>query len=190
MPITPIRVSPATTSSRADRSAEMSSISRRMRRPRSTTKAPSSVSSKVARSIRMTPRSRSSLATWAETLDCTVYRARAAAEKDPWSAMATNEEIWRTSIGKKDSRYRRYRLEWSPIHVHTFTYRSLGGSPNRQRHDPKKRFPQPQGSRLRGPASPMRGLSRSRDKSASHPSASPQGPFGSHGLVTPLPFGM
>jgi len=27
---------------------------------------------------------------WAETFDCTVNSAFAAAEKDPWSAMATN----------------------------------------------------------------------------------------------------
>ena len=35
---------------------------------------------------------------WVETFDCTVNRARAAAENVPWSAIATSAESWRTSI--------------------------------------------------------------------------------------------
>jgi hypothetical protein len=50
-----------------------------------------------------TPSSRSSLATWPETLDCTVYSARAAAEKVPWSATATIAASWRTSISRDDT---------------------------------------------------------------------------------------
>ena len=35
---------------------------------------------------------------WLDTLDCTVNRARAAAENVPWSAIATSADSWRTSI--------------------------------------------------------------------------------------------
>ena len=70
-------------------SAAMSSISRRIRRARSTTRAPSSVSPPWARSTSAVPSSFSRRAMWLDTLDCTVNRARAAAENVPWSAMAT-----------------------------------------------------------------------------------------------------
>ena len=38
---------------------------------------------------------------WLETLDCTVNRARAAAENVPWSAIATRAASWRTSISRE-----------------------------------------------------------------------------------------
>ena len=54
-----------------------------------TTASPSSVRLPVARSTRVAPSSRSRRATWVETLDWTVCRARAAAEKLPVSATAS-----------------------------------------------------------------------------------------------------
>ena len=53
------------------------------------------------------PSSFSSRATWLETLDWTVWRASAAAEKLPWSATATSAASWRSSmISFADSSYR------------------------------------------------------------------------------------
>ena len=40
---------------------------------------------------------------WPETLDCTVYSARAAAENVPWSAIATSAESCRRSIAENDT---------------------------------------------------------------------------------------
>ena len=40
---------------------------------------------------------------WPLTLDCTVYSARAAAENDPWSAIATSVVSCRRSISGNDS---------------------------------------------------------------------------------------
>jgi hypothetical protein len=48
---------------------------------------------------------------WAETLDCTVPSDFAAAEKDPWSAMARRLVSWRSSITKKDTKYLAVHLE-------------------------------------------------------------------------------
>ena len=56
-------------------------------RARPTTTSPSSVRRPEARSTSWTSSSRSSRATWAETLDCTVPMDVAAAEKLPVSAM-------------------------------------------------------------------------------------------------------
>ena len=61
-----------------------------MRRARSATISPSEVSSPRARSIRVEPSSVSSRAIWVETLDCTVCRARAAAENERCSATASS----------------------------------------------------------------------------------------------------
>src|SRR6266540_4645848 len=46
--------------------------------------------------------------------DCTVWRARAAAENPLWSAMATRAESWRTSIARHDDRYRLELLDRWP----------------------------------------------------------------------------
>ena len=96
-----------------------------MRRARSTTSSPSSVSLPLVRSTRLTPSSFSRREIWAETLLCTVPRAREAAENDPWSAMAIRLDKWRISIAntvlgigwgitKKDGKYRAVRLERLP----------------------------------------------------------------------------
>ena len=76
----------------------MASSSDWMRRARRATTSPSSVRAPELRSISVTPTSVSSRATWVETLDWTVCRARAAAENEPWSATASRAFSWRRSI--------------------------------------------------------------------------------------------
>ena len=77
--------------------------------------------------------------------------------------MATRVVSWRRSIAKNDTEYLRIRLK-----DHSFTcilshVDRSGSSPNDSLDkNPTMWFPQPQGSRLRGPASPKRGLSRFR----------------------------
>ncbi len=87
VPIMPRRTVPTTSSRRAVTSATMASSSFMTRRARAMTTSPSSVSRPEARSTSCTSSSRSSRATWAETLDCTVPMEAAAAEKLPVSAM-------------------------------------------------------------------------------------------------------
>ena len=53
--------------------------------------------------------------------DCTVYSAPAAAENEPWSAIATSALSWRISISRNDSNYLRMQLERWVLLVHTFT---------------------------------------------------------------------
>ena len=64
------------------------------------------------------PSSASSRATWAETLDWTVCRARAAAEKLPWSATATTALSWRRSILFSDGSYLEQLLDRSREKIH------------------------------------------------------------------------
>ena len=87
VPIMPRRTVPTTSSRSAVTSATMASSSFMTRRARSITTSPSSVRRPDARSTSWTSSSRSSRATWAETLDCTVPIEAAAAEKLPVSAM-------------------------------------------------------------------------------------------------------
>ena len=111
VPMTPMRPTPATSSRTEATSAARASSSAWMRRARSTTTAPSSVTWPVARSMRVTPSSFSSRATWVDTLDCTVCRARAAAEKPPWSTTASTALSWRRSIAADDGTYRKQLLD-------------------------------------------------------------------------------
>ncbi len=127
VPMQPRRVSPSTSVSLECTSASMSCNSWIMRRARSTTTVPSSVSDPPLRSTRTTPRSFSSLEIWADTLLCTVPRARAAPENEPWSAIAIRLARWRISIAirlaiiidqpisKIDRRYRAVRLARLPM---------------------------------------------------------------------------
>ena len=87
VPIMPRRTVPTTSSRRAVTSATIASSSFMTRRARSSTTSPSSVSRPDARSTSCTSSSRSSRATWADTLDWTVPMDAAAAEKLPVSAM-------------------------------------------------------------------------------------------------------
>ena len=83
VPIMPRRTVPTTSSRSAVTSATIASSSFITRRARCVTTSPSSVSRPEARSTSCTSSSRSSRATWAETLDCTVPMEAAAAEKLP-----------------------------------------------------------------------------------------------------------
>src|SRR6478609_1485854 len=75
------------------------------RRARATTSSPASVSTPDERSTSGVPSSRSSRATWVDTFDCTVCRARAAAEKLRWSATAVRTASCRRSIAVDDDTY-------------------------------------------------------------------------------------
>ncbi len=83
----PSRTVPITSSRSAVTSDTIASSSFITWRARATTTSPSSVRRPEARSTSCTSSSRSSRATWAETLDCTVPMEVAAAEKLPVSAM-------------------------------------------------------------------------------------------------------
>ena len=66
------------------------------------------------------------------------------------------------SISENDSEHLRKQLERSLVHVHNFTYRSKRIHPPSDALDRTHRWsPQTTGFRLRGPASPKRGLSLS-----------------------------
>ena len=140
----------------------MSSSSWIMRRARSTTSTPSSVSLPLRRSTRLTPSSFSRREICAETLLCTVPSAREAAENDPWSAMAIRLDKWRISIintvlglgwgiTKIDGEYRVVRLERLPTgKAYLISYR---GETTPMVHPKVSSWlPQPLDLRLRGPA--------------------------------------
>jgi len=92
-----MRAVPAISWRSAATSATAASISDDTRRARSRTAVPSSVRRPLWRSTSCTPSSFSSRAMWLEMLDCTVWRADAAAEKLPWSAMAMRAWSCRSS---------------------------------------------------------------------------------------------
>src|SRR5262249_60229784 len=73
----------------------------------------------VPRSARVGDSCGSSRAMWVDTFDCTVCRARAAAEKLPWSATATMALSWRRSISPDDDTYHEELLDRSPRLPHT-----------------------------------------------------------------------
>ena len=106
VPITPVRTVPARSSRSDTRSSWMARSSTWMRRARSATISPSGVRLPLSRSMRRAPTSRSRWATWVDTLDCTVCRARAAAEKLWCSATASRALSWRRSIALNDTCYR------------------------------------------------------------------------------------
>ena len=103
VPMHPIRTSPATSWRIETMSSLIACSSVRIRRARSRTAWPSEVGCIVCRSTSTAPSSFSSLATCVETFDCTVWRARAAAEKLRCSATAMRWFSWRRSIARNDA---------------------------------------------------------------------------------------
>ena len=109
VPITPIVTVPLRLARKEPRSSLMACNSSWIRRARSATTWPSGVRHLRDLSISVAPASRSRREMCAETLDCTVCRARAASEKLRCSATASRTFSWRRSIASNDTNYR-YKL--------------------------------------------------------------------------------